>query len=241
VAALFVGTGTGLSAPALVAGGLILLAGTLVVLGALPRLVRVGAWLVGRLRFLGEQRVGAWTQAVREAEADIVLARRLGVYIRLVVLSVLIRLAKYGSLYVFLYALVEPIGYGFAELHPPRVFLGLCASELAASLPVSGIAGFGVYEGAWALVFRLLGFPGEFADLTAVSHHLFTQVYGYSLGALALLVLLLPVFRYEPRRLSEEPRVSPPLRFYGAVLGFSLFVVLILCGIGSLAGGSLLE
>jgi hypothetical protein len=66
---------------------------------------------------------------------------------------------------------------------------------LAASLPVSGIGAFGAYEGAWAAAFELLGFPGHLAKLTAVSHHLFTQVYGYSLGALAFLLLLLPVFR----------------------------------------------
>ena len=60
-----------------------------------------------------------------------------------------------------------------------------------------GIAAFGAYEGAWAFTFELLGYPGHIAKLTAISHHLFTQVYGYLLGASAFLLLLLPQFKRE--------------------------------------------
>ena len=73
------------------------------------------------------------------------------------------------------------------------MLVGLVAAESSASLPVSGIAGFGAYEGVWAFTFEFLGFPEKIAQLTAISHHLFTQLYGYSIGALALMLLLLPI------------------------------------------------
>ena len=84
------------------------------------------------------------------------------------------------------------MGIGPRDLLPASVFWGVCAAEVAASLPVSGLAGFGAYEGAWTIAFYNLGLTKELAAMTGVAHHLFTQVYGYSIGVLALLVLLLP-------------------------------------------------
>ncbi len=118
-------------------------------------------------------------------------ARRTGGYGPVFGLSVLVRLLKYGSMYVLLYALLNPGGILLEQMPFPPVFLGFCAAEMAASLPASGIAGFGAYEGAWMLVFRLLGFPDTLAGVTAVSHHLLTQVYGYTLGLVALAALML--------------------------------------------------
>ncbi len=117
--------------------------------------------------------------------------RRGAVYRPVIALSVLIRFLKYGSLYVLLYALLKPSGILLAQIPFPKVLLGFCSAEIAASLPASGIAGFGAYEGAWVFAFRLLGFPESLAGVTAVSHHLLTQVYGYALGLVALSVLLL--------------------------------------------------
>ena len=43
------------------------------------------------------------------------------------------------------------------------------------------------------LFFILLGFPAEMAQATSISHHVFTQVYGYLLGLIgAAWLLLLP-------------------------------------------------
>jgi hypothetical protein len=148
------------------------------------------------------------------------LAREQGIYWRIFVLSLGVRCCKYLSLYVLLLALVLPLGFTVLSFPLPKVFLGLCSAELAASLPISGIAGFGVYEGAWTLVFQLLGYSERIAVLTSISHHLLTQVYGYSLGALALLVLLLPVFKRETKAESPEKQVVGKLfwlQFAGVV------------------------
>ncbi|MCB0328067.1 MAG: flippase-like domain-containing protein [Bdellovibrionales bacterium] len=122
-------------------------------------------------------------------------------FFKLLLLSLFIRLTKYLSLIIFLYALLLPLGITREQLSIVKAFVGILSSEVAASLPVSGIAGFGLYEGTWAFTFRLLGLKSEAADITALSHHLFTQAYGYSLGALALL----PLFWLSERSFRKVP------------------------------------
>ncbi len=106
------------------------------------------------------------------------------------------RVAKYSGFYILFCALLLPLGYSVEQMPFASVLIGISSAELAASLPVSGIAGFGAYEGAWALTFEMLGFPKEIASLSAISHHLFTQVYGYLLGMIGLLILLSPLLRF---------------------------------------------
>jgi len=126
---------------------------------------------------------------------DVRQARREGVYLPLFLQSLAVRALKYTGYYVLLLAMVLPQGYAVVQWPLHKVFLGLVAAEMAASLPVSGIMGFGAYQGAWTLVFALLGFPLTMAQVTSISHHVFTQVYGYAVGLSALLglVLLRPV------------------------------------------------
>ena len=160
-----------------------------------------------------------------QTESDIEKVKSAGIFNRLIILSLLVRIAKYSSLNIFVYALLKPIGYTFEDLHVAKVLLGIGASELAASLPISGIAGFGAYEGAWVLTFTMLGFEERIASLTAVSYHLSTQVYGYSLGAFALLLLLPPYFK--PPVLDANPDLvleSTPV-FLGKIL-LSIVIVM---------------
>jgi uncharacterized protein (TIRG00374 family) len=156
-------------------------------------------------------------------------ARKDGAYAPIMALSLLVRLTKYSSLYVFLLALLLPLGYAWQEMHAPSIFLGLCATEIAASLPISGIAAFGAYEGTWAVVFKLIGFPGHIAKLTAVSHHLFTQVYGYLLGAGALLLLILPFFKVSSRPI-PGPRFDFKRRFWSKLILAVILLLILLAG-----------
>jgi len=178
----------------LVSGSLVVAVVSLSVLFAMEPVLRLGTSLFSRLPMSPEGRCQKLFGHWQAAEQEIHRAKEAGIYWKLLLLSAGVRVFKYTSLYVLLVGLVMPLGYTLSQLSIPRVFVGLCASELAASLPISGIAGFGAYEGTWALVFDLLGFK-NIAQITSVSHHLVTQVYGYGLGVLALLVLLLPVFR----------------------------------------------
>ena len=175
----------------LAAGALAIGAGSALIIQILP-------WCFGKASAILENRkAGSASHRcagfIKAAQQDMLRIREAGIYARVFVLSVAVRLGKYLTLYAFLLALLLPRGFTLQELSFSRVFPGLCAAELAASLPVSGIAGLGAYQGAWVFTFTLLGFPLDIAKLTSLAHHLFTQTWGYSLGVLALLILLLPV------------------------------------------------
>ena len=230
-AVLAAGWGSGVPPGALLGGAAGLCAASVAVLFALPFLFRTAGAVGRKFPVLGKERTGKLMSRFEGVAAEIDAARRRGVYMRLLLLSVLVRVGKYASLYVLLYALLAPVGYGLADLPVSKVFLGMCAAELAASTPISGIAGFGVYEGTWSVVFRLLGFPAEMANLTSISHHLFTQVYGYGLGALALMALLLPWFKVAKPKTSDASRRASALKFYGSVAaslaGFAAILALV--------------
>ena len=181
------------------------------ILLSLPALCRIAVSICEKITFIPQRWITKLSELLAETAHHLELARKQGVYFRLLALSFGVRLCKYISYYMLFAGLVIPLGYTVEMLNPGKVFLGLCSAEMAASLPVSGIAGFGAYEGAWALVFQLLGYPERIAILTSISHHLFTQVYGYLLGGAALLILLLPMFRNKGYSMEEH---SLPVKFW---------------------------
>jgi uncharacterized membrane protein YbhN (UPF0104 family) len=100
---------------------------------------------------------------------------------------VLIRLGKYLSLYLLLLALANQYGPEVQQrLSLGLVLFSLVAAEASASLPISGLAGFGAYEGVMMFVLRQAGLEPSQASLLPVTLHLITQSIDYSLGSLAL-------------------------------------------------------
>ncbi len=216
--------------PLLLALALLLAVVTGGIIFSLPAIFRLSGRIAGSLPVFQDKWRKKWRDFCAAAEGELRHAREEGIFLRLFALSLLVRLAKYGSLYVLLYALLRPLEYGAKELSPAKVFLGLISSELAASLPISGIAGFGVYEGTWSLVFTLLGMPAELAVTTGISHHVFTQIYGYLLGAASLIVLLALPLRRGPAAVSLKVKTSA-LSFYLRMLAaLSAVTVLLLAG-----------
>ena len=119
-------------------------------------------------------------------------------------LSVLIRAIKYLYLYILLAAVLQALsGQG---IHLPfwMVFLGLVGSEAAAGLPISGIAGFGFYEGVLGAVLSSQGIDPSQAVLVSFAMHLLTQIIDYSLGGGALVYLLI---RWAGRK-EKEKKIS---------------------------------
>jgi uncharacterized protein (TIRG00374 family) len=185
---------------------------SVVILYGMPFLFRIIGRMIDVVTFIPAKRRSVWQKALDSAAAGVRQAYEAGVYFQILIVSLCVRLCKYLSLYVLLLALVHQFGLGVGQFPFPKVFLGLCTAEFAASLPISGIAGFGVYEGAWALVFQLLGYSKKLAILTSVSHHLITQIFGYSLGAIALLILILPCFGRGNKQVykDSQPKNKPP-------------------------------
>ncbi|MBM9530912.1 flippase-like domain-containing protein, partial [Desulfoprunum benzoelyticum] len=211
--------------------GLTIAGGALVALLLLAPLADYAARLIPRLPLLPERAKSGLAAFAASVAEDVRVTRRAGILLPVVVLSVLVRLAKYTAMYFLLLGIVMPMGFGLAELPPHKGLVGLIAPEIAASLPISGIGGFGAYEGTWAVAFHFLGLPEAMAKLTGVAHHLFTQAYGAGIGLTALLVLFLPFFRAEePRPATAVSTTRRWLQLAAAVavwLGISTAVVLV--------------
>lgn len=234
-------SGSTLSIPPwiLASGAVFLGALFFLVLRALPWLLQVSGKIIERIAqavpalFSGPvMKLRLLTERISE---DVRATRAAGVYGRIFLLSICIRFAKYASLYLFLYALLHPIGYTLESLSPFTVILGILAAEFSASLPISGIAGIGAYQGTWVAVFQLLGFPQEIATMTSLSHHLFTQAYGYGLGILAALILAIPFMRREIESSRSAWKRSSPLSFWLHLTGAISASVVGTLGLGALA------
>ena len=190
LAVLVVGGGETLSGPGLAAAavglGLLAYAGARL---AGPIGLRVAGWL-------GTDDPTGWrgraTALIRKTAAALEDAwtRRIGLPV--LAISVVVRLAKFGSYYFLVLAIMDPLGYSVSELGFFRVFLGVVSAELAAALPIHGIAGFGTFEAAWAISFTQLGFSRADAIVSGILAHAVSQVVEYSLGTCALLYLMRP-------------------------------------------------
>ena len=103
-------------------------------------------------------------------------------------LSVGIRLAKYGSLFFLLYALMRSHGFSLENLSFSKTILGITGAELTSALPLKGIGGFGTWESAWALTLMLMGYEKRIAILSS-GVHLITNLFEYGLGIASILIL----------------------------------------------------
>ena len=143
----------------------------------LPEEGRVRAWLTNLVSFA--EGVGEGFSAVRTN-------RTLGWHLAV---TAVLRMAKYGSLYVLLLAVVAQWNIGLEHVDPFSSTVAFIAAEAGASLPISGIMSFGAYEGVWAVVFSA-SCPEVCAQIpstaVALAIHLITQIVGYSLGLLGL-------------------------------------------------------
>lgn len=110
-------------------------------------------------------------------------------------LSLLIRLAKYVSIYVLFFSLLRSHGFALSELSIWKLILGISGAELTSVLPIKGLAGFGTWESAWALSFRLMNFDPGLAIISGIGVHLLTNIFEYSLGLAAILILALPYLK----------------------------------------------
>ncbi len=228
LAALFAGAESVIPTWALIVGAIILAIIPLGILYAFTFTIDFTKQKLKLLSMISNEKKESLIANLENIKADLIKIREANVFTPILILSVLIRVTKYAALYFFLYGLLVSFGYTFSDLNPAKAFLGICASELSASLPISGIAGFGLYQGTWSAIFEYLGFPGDIAKLTSISHHLFTQAYGYGLGIAAFFLLLLPYFKTEDA-LDETSKLQfRKFKFYFNSTGFITAVAAII-------------
>jgi hypothetical protein len=156
----------------------------------LIKIVRnIAAALVGHK---ARARRPAVDRALRKLDQTAVLlkqTRERGVYPAVFVLSFFIRLGKYISLFLLLFAVLHGQGVAWAHLSFWKTVLGLDGAELTAALPIKGLAGFGTWESAWAATMRLMRFDPRLAILSGLGIHLITNVFEYALAIFGLVVL----------------------------------------------------
>jgi len=117
------------------------------------------------------------------------------IYWPLFSISFLIRLAKYTSLYFLLFSLLRSHGFFLKNLSIWKTILGITGAELSSALPVKGIAGFGTWESAWAITFRLLDFEQSIAIISGIGVHILTNTFEYTLGIISILILAFPLLK----------------------------------------------
>ena len=150
------------------------------------------------LRFVRIEEREAARTAVQKFELTIQSLdsiRRRGKAIPIFVLSLLIRLAKYISVFALFFALLRSHGFSISDLNCWTFILGLSGAELTSAFPIKGLAGFGTWESAWALTFRLMDFDSRLAIISGIGVHLLTNIFEYSLGIASILILARPFFR----------------------------------------------
>ena len=161
---------------------------------------RLAAWLAPRLPGKADQ----WARRVAEELAamalDVGRVKSRGVYGRVLWVSVAIRALKYLGLYLLVAGLAAQWPDQAAHLTFPLVLFALVAAEATASLPISGLAGFGAYEGVMMATLGGAGLAVTQAALIPFGLHLLTQVIDYTLGGVALVALSL----VKPRESERE-------------------------------------
>jgi uncharacterized membrane protein YbhN (UPF0104 family) len=146
--------------------------------------------VLGRLpRVLARGREGGWARAAASLDriaTSMEIVRRGSAPVRLLAISLAIRLAKYAALFALTESLLAGTGYAAPHPDPWDLVIGISATELVASLPIPAIGQFGVWEGGMVGVLVIMGFSREPATLVAFGIHGITTAYEYLLGFLAL-------------------------------------------------------
>ncbi|MBN1940369.1 MAG: flippase-like domain-containing protein [Candidatus Aminicenantes bacterium] len=185
----------GFSAAGIPAAALIAAAAAFFIISALVAwkiavLVRLGAGLLrsGMKKTAAARRpsvIRAFENLDRAAEA-LEKTRKRGAYPSVFLLSLLIRLAKYGSLFFLFFAVLRSQGISWEGMSFWKTVLGLTGAELTSALPVKGLAGFGTWESAWAAALQWMKFDPRLAVLSGLGIHLITNLFEYGLGLSAL-------------------------------------------------------
>ena len=163
-----------------------------ILLRYLPNLIQVAANIIHRYsKHVGSHRwkeIAASTElSVKQISKDFARLAQRNLLVKLGIYTLLLRVCKYGALYVLLLSVVKQWGIGAADIHPTVAMIAFLVAEASASLPISGLMGFGAYESSLVLVFSLSNISIVSPLQTSLITHLITQVKAYSLAFAAML------------------------------------------------------
>ncbi len=196
LALLAVGGGpAGVSAGALIAAALIFSAVVVLVawkIALFARIARnIALWLMKKTPWIRRPAVVRAFENLDQTVAVLGEKHKPGRRPAVFLLSFLIRLGKYISLFLLLFAVLRSRGVSWEGLSFWKTVLGLTGAEMTAVLPVKGLAGFGTWESAWAAALQWMRFDPRLAILSGLGIHLVTNLFEYALalGSLAVLAV----------------------------------------------------
>ena len=167
---------------------LIAISGLFVILPAFNRYMQ----LKFKQRYEAENLLGKAFRFVAKLSDSVTRVRDSGGALKVVVLSIIIRLLKYSGFYLLFKAVATPSFESLAVLSDATIVGALIGGEIGASLPLPTFMSFGSYEAGTALVFQLLGVADQAAALvTMLCVHIWSQALEYLLGGVLLAVFFL--------------------------------------------------
>lgn len=141
--------------------------------------------------FIRPMRLKGIKEVLDQTAYDINFAKENRIFWKTLILSVFIRVLKYSGLYILILSFLPQDDRLLSLNTSAWIFFGLIAAEASASLPISGIGGFGAYEWSLIAVLSTLGLGGTVVGVISLGLHLLTQIIDYLLGGVALSAALL--------------------------------------------------
>ena len=130
---------------------------------------------------------------------EIIQKRR--IYWKVYLSALVIRVLKFTSYYFIIHAILKPMGYGFQDISFWIILLGTVVAEISAVLPTHALAGFGTYEGAFALAFVILGFTKQISIIVGFNYHLIILLFSVILGLISIIILVMPFYKVREEEL----------------------------------------
>jgi len=131
------------------------------------------------------------------------LIRTRKIYWKVYLSSIATRVLKFTSYYLIIHAILYHSGYSFRTLSFWVILLATVAAEISAVLPTHAFAGFGTYEGAFALAAIPLGFVAGSEINVGFAYHIVVLSFTVFLGFIAIGIISLPIYRRK-RGISEK-------------------------------------
>ena len=181
----------------LIAVGLLIIA--LLILVFLYKIIRfftgIFNWIISKTRIGKNKAVQYIYKKLVDTNENIKIIQKRKIYWKVFLASVATRILKFTSYYFLIHAILKPMGYEFGDLSYWVIFLATVAAEISAVLPTHALAGFGTYEGAFALAFVALGFSSEISIIVGFNYHIINLIFTVTLGIIAMIILSLPFYR----------------------------------------------
>lgn len=157
--------------------------------------LRAFAFLLRNFRIEGKKWAKISVEKIQSTKEHLFQIKKRKIFWPILFLSFIIRLAKYSAVYFLLFSLLQSYGFTLKNLSFWKTILGTTGGELTSVLPIKGIAGFGTWASAWALTFKLMNFEPRLAIISGIGVHLLSNLFEYSLGIIAILILALPFLK----------------------------------------------